>query len=205
MLTLESSNLRPSQINSQSGQSEHLAAKVAITKDSDSKKRAAQNHPSTLSPLEQLLFSLLENETQLLENLLQVLEAEKSVLGNHDLDALENTIREKALVVAALEKESQKRFECVAKYGVAPNSADWLEQLTPLLADQTRFLISYDYIVSLTNKCRDMNKNNGLLINHREGLTSKVINVLRTSSAPDVYSDSGQSKSSGESRVIGKA
>lgn len=202
MLTLDTKQISQGQTTSQNSQ----IGRVSIKQDSDpSRKRDEQKRSEKNNPLEQLLFSVLEGETRLLESLLDILKTEKSVLGSHDLETLEKTIQEKAHVVSALERETQKRFECVSKFGVTPNNADWLEQLTPHLLDQTHFLISYDYIVSLTNQCRDLNKNNGLLINHREGLTSKVINVLRTNSAPDVYSDSGQSESGGESRVIGKA
>ena len=148
---------------------------------------------------------LLGNELKQLERLREILESEKEALGNHDAQFIEDIVTEKKTAVSAVEKASVQRMNFVKSLGINPLSENWFEQTMLGLGDAKVLLEKFDYLISLTSRCRALNQMNGLLINRRELLTSKVINILRANSSPEIYSNNGYSESSSDTRMLGKA
>lgn len=151
------------------------------------------------------LAALLDSEILELEQLREVLETEKTVLGGHDVQQTEDTSRQKRKAVSAVEKASLQRIHYLRSAGVNPVTEDWYEHFVKIVGVSDEVRERYDYLASLTNRCRVLNQTNGLMINRRELLTSKVINILRANNTPEIYSDSGQSESASDTRILGKA
>ena len=151
------------------------------------------------------LAGLLENEILELERLLDALETEKTVLGGHDVQQMESTSKQKRQAVSSVEKASLERIQHLRASGISPVTEDWYQKYSQTRDASEELNERYQYLVSLTNRCRTLNQTNGLLINRRELLTSRVINILRANNTPEVYSDSGQSESTTDTRSLGKA
>lgn len=151
------------------------------------------------------VLTLLNNEVSQLEKLLEILEQEKVVLGGHDAGQLEAITSQKRTTLSEVENTSQKRIVYIRQLGIDPFSEGWFEQLKAYMGNSTTLSEKFDYLVSLTNRCRTLNQTNGLMIHRREALTSNVINILRANNTPEIYSDSGQSESRSDTRILGKA
>lgn len=151
------------------------------------------------------LLRWIEAEIKELEKLRDILESEKQALGTHDAALIENTTKLKRAAVSGVEQASLQRGNYVRSLGINPLMEGWFDKIRSFATFENDLLERYEYLLSLTSRCRSLNQTNGLLINRREQLTSKVINILRANSSPEVYSGTGQSEPNSDTRILGKA
>ena len=165
----------------------------------------AQEAVQQNTDVHQQITALFRQEIRQLENLRDILEIEKQSLGDHNLEKMEEISKQKRSAVSAVESHSQSRFQYLKSLGINPFHENWFEQLNAVSNSMQELPEIYDYLISLTNQCRKLNQVNGLLINRREQLTSRVVNLLRANNTPEIYSESGQSESRSNARMLGKA
>ena len=151
------------------------------------------------------IIDLLQQEISQLEHLRDILEAERRVLGSHDISQIDDSSGQKRTAVSALENVSRQRFEYLTSLGINPQEENWFTNVLQKTGDHQELTKIYEHLIAATNQCRSMNQINGLLINRRERMTSEVINLLRANDLPPIYSEQGQSVTASSARTIGKA
>lgn len=151
------------------------------------------------------IITLFQHEIEHLENLRDILESERRILGSHDVEEIDSSSGTKRTAVSALENASRRRFEYLTKLGINPQEENWFNRVLHLTGNDEKLQATHEHLIAATNQCRSMNQINGLLINRRERLTSEVINLLRANDVTPIYSEQGHSVSSSSARTIGKA
>jgi len=149
--------------------------------------------------------ALLEEEHQSLETLLSVLEEENKSIGLHDLSRLEEITQRKQRMIARVEQASKNRMALLQQLGIDPHKNGWSSQLNEVSGRSPKIAEPLKQLVDLTRKCQGLNRTNGLALNHKQQLTTKLMGVLRDDVTSETYSDRGMSESNAEHRILGKA
>lgn len=149
--------------------------------------------------------ALLEEEHQSLERLLSVLEEENKSIGIHDLSRLEEITLRKQRMIAKVEQASKNRMMLLQQLGIDPHKNGWSNQLNQVSGSNPHIAEPLKQLVDLTRKCQGLNRTNGLALNHKQQLTTKLMGVLRDDVTSETYSGRGMSESNAEHRILGKA
>ncbi len=149
--------------------------------------------------------ALLEEEHHSLEKLLSVLEEENKSIGMHDLSRLEEITLRKQRMIAKVEQASKNRMALLQQLGIDPHKNGWSNQLHQASSQNPQIVEPLKQLVDLTRKCQGLNRTNGLALNHKQQLTTKLMGVLRDDVTSETYSDRGMSESNAEHRILGKA
>lgn len=151
------------------------------------------------------LSSLLEEEHNYLERLLAVLEEENVSIGQHDLASLEDITTRKQRIIAQVEQASKNRMAVLQQLGIDPHKNGWSHQLQELSGQNTQVAEPLKQLVEMTRKCQGLNRTNGLALNHKQQLTTKLMGMLRDDVTTETYSGQCMSESGPEHRILGKA
>lgn len=162
------------------------------------------NNPLFAQKHEQI-GTLLEEEHLSLEQLLSVLEEENRIINEHDLSKLEAVTERKQRLIARVEQASKSRMVFLEQLGIDSHKSGWSNQLNQLSGKNPQVAEPLSQLVELTRKCQGLNRTNGLALNHKQQLTTKLMGVLRDDLTSETYSGRGMSESSTEHRILGKA
>lgn len=149
--------------------------------------------------------ALLEEERHCLERLLSVLEEENTSIGRHDLAGLENITERKQRLIAQVEQASKNRMLVLQQLGIDPHKNGWSHHLHELSGQHADVTEPLKQLVEMTRKCQGLNRTNGLALNHKQQLTTKLMGMLRDDLTTETYSDRCMSESGPEHRILGKA
>ena len=153
----------------------------------------------------QQIGTLLEEEHQSLESLLSVLEEENKSIGMHDLSGLEEITIRKQRMISKVEQASKNRMALLQQLGIDPHKNGWSHQLQEASGKDPDIAEPLKQLVDLTRRCQGLNRTNGLALNHKQQLTTKLMGVLRDDVTSETYSGRGMSESNAEHRILGKA
>lgn len=140
-------------------------------------------HPTQSHNLETIL-SFTQDKMQ---QLLNVLNNETSVLEINNIDELENITLEKITLTQQIEEVEQQRVKFLTGKSLNPNEpAQWL--------NNNKLISIWDNIKTLSVKAQKQNQINGLVINGNRRRVQTQIEILNTSSPASelTYSASGE-------------
>lgn len=149
--------------------------------------------------------ALLEEEHRSLEQLLYVLEEENLSIGGHDLARLEEVTARKQRLITQVEQASKSRMVFLEQLGIDPHKNGWSRQLNQISGENPRVAEPLSQLVELTKKCSGLNRTNGLALNHKQQLTTKLMGLLRDDVTAETYSMRAMCESNAEHRILGKA
>lgn len=150
------------------------------------------------------LESVLTQEVQCSANLLACLEAERAALTRRDMDALQNTTREKLEHTRMLEQLEQQRETLVTGLGFN-NDQDGLRRCFQSLPQTDTLAGLWSQILSNIEACRTGNLTNGGILESGRHHAEQALCILRgQSGAPAVYDPHGDTSTNLGQRELGK-
>ena len=153
----------------------------------------------------QQIGTLLKEEYQSLERLLSVLEEENRSIGVRGLSRLEDITERKKRMIAHVEQASKRRMALLQQLGIDAHKNGWSNELHQASGYKPAKSERLKHLVDLTRKCQGLNRTNGLALNHKQQLTTKLMGMLRDDASSQTYSDRCMSESGPEHRILGKA
>jgi flagellar biosynthesis/type III secretory pathway chaperone len=141
-------------------------------------------------------------ELQLIQQLNDVLEQEQTHLLADDLESLQLNTQNKSQLVSKLTMANQKRLNLLTKHGLPKQETSmsiWLEK-----SADTESKSLWQQLLDNTNKAKELNQTNGLLLNRLSARTQNALAVLQGQSpaSASLYSRDGQNSTSTASRTI---
>lgn len=138
-------------------------------------------------------------DMSLVQTLLQDLQNEQTALVTADLDAIEQMVDRRMVLLQSLGDAAQKRYAALAATGFEASEkgmADWLEQQTNPELQQTWLTFQQQLI-----QAKELNRVNGLLIGKHFQRNQERLNALQNKSgAPQVYGKNGQAQAAAKYR-----
>ncbi len=119
----------------------------------------------------------IQQETQAVTRLADLLEQEQNHLIHADLDQMQLLLEEKSRLLQTIAQSSQQRYRSLSSAGFDANEngmADWLKQQSKQ-AMQTAWLTMQQTLV----KVKELNRINGLLIQKHITRNQQLLNVLQ--------------------------
>ena len=157
------------------------------------------------------LLAALEEMTQLQQQLLSVLQREKSLVIEGDLDLLLSCLAEKESVLSRLDRLERERQEIMGPLAESLNrdaSSLSLRQLIAFVREPyaSRLASCHQRLEALSGSIAELNRINGLLIEKTLGQISSLLGLLRhLSLASPIYQATGlASEQPLGGRVLGK-
>lgn len=138
-------------------------------------------------------------DTQLVAELIDLLEREQAHLVRADVDAIEAVLEEKSLLLQRLNIASKVRYQLLQANGFLPNEAgmnSWVET-------QTKKEITTDWASFQKSlaQAKELNRLNGMLISKNFSRNQELLNHLQGNNPNSVYGPDGQAKPKGPSRT----
>lgn len=122
-----------------------------------------------MNDMENYLYSLYEAQKNKLDELMAMLQDEKTALSNRDIEAIDNIARNKKVMldaIADIDTERQAYMEeAMAEHGEFVFKSSAFNQIK-------------EQIQLLLDQCRHMNQINGGIIELGQFFTEKMINIL---------------------------
>ena len=135
-----------------------------------------------------------------MQQLLQVLKNEASVLERNNIEELENITQEKITLTEEIERSEQQRIHFLSIRSLNPNEPkQWLQD--------NKLISIWSKIKELSEQAQKQNQVNGLVINGNRRRVQTKIEILSTS-APAVeltYSASGENINQRNSKTLAHA
>lgn len=150
------------------------------------------------------LESVLIEEARCTEGLRSCLEAERSALTARDIDALQNTTREKLNYTRKLEALEQQRKSLVTSLGFDAD-AEGLQHCIQGQARSSELASLWQQILDNIGVCRDGNLTNGGILESGRLHVEQALCILRGQSGrPTLYSPAGNTAADLGQRELGK-
>ncbi|PLW68410.1 flagella synthesis protein FlgN [Pseudohalioglobus lutimaris] len=153
----------------------------------------------------QSLLSLIDQEVASLEALHKILLQEHQALLAADVPLIETLTANKN---QALDKQSDitRQRQLFTEQHAKTNSPDALQTLIARCGQAAELTERLGSLTALTDQCRDLNRENGSLIQQRQRHTRGALQVLRqTGDTGDTYSGRGKAEAKNLPRTLGKA
>jgi len=147
--------------------------------------------------MQQLLEKDLINSSKL-ENLLR---CEREQLEQRNIDALNETLIEKAQLLAGIEANDHARQKILASFGQSTDNGALKEYCA-----QNGLEALYKDLLKSLQQCSDLTNVNGAIV-HRSKLNNRrLLDIMQGKSAqPGLYTSHGDSSTSSNSQAIAKA
>ena len=159
---------------------------------------------STMHPQE--IHSILEQQQEISQELLQLLTQEFSALSGNDLQAIETTLAAKQLLMERLD-EISREFLAVASLH-APDKKDGIAIFLRHEDPQGSWGLVplWQQIDKLLSQCHQKNSINGKIISLNQRHNQQALEILRHGGQESqaCYSSTGACQSSASSRILGK-
>ena len=154
----------------------------------------------TRHPLE----TLLTQEVQCSERLLECLEAERSALAQRDMDALEQTTQKKIEQTQLLERLETQREKIISELGYESGSHG-LRQCFKNLPRCENLNRLWQQIMANIESCQTGNLTNGGILESSRQHVEHALCILRgQSGTPSLYDTNGSTSASLGQRELGK-
>lgn len=150
------------------------------------------------SALRQRFITLLVTETQQLVSFISILEQEREVLKQENVEALIDLAASKATQARQLQQLANSRASVLAQAGLPHNKAGIERLLAGSYGD------IWQQYVALARQARDLNQDNGITATHRLASNHQALAALLAySEQPMVYGPDGASRTRPGSRHLG--
>jgi flagellar biosynthesis/type III secretory pathway chaperone len=145
----------------------------------------------TLSTNRTQFDGVLQRQMHCCDEMLAVLEREKSALLDNELDVLLEAGAEKNRLLDMLELLESERQQLAADPGYTD------------LKNDPRFEASWNALLVRLDACREKNRNNGALVTARQELLARTLSALQLSE-PRTYDASGRAAQTSVARTFGR-
>ncbi len=150
------------------------------------------------------LESVLNEEAHCTENLRTCLDAERSALTSRDMDALQNTTREKLDYTRRLEILEQQRETLITRLGFGTD-AKGIQQCFQSQPGSSVLVSLWQQILGNIEACRNGNLTNGGILESGRLHVEQALCILRGQSGrPALYSPAGNTPTDMGQRELGK-
>ena len=145
------------------------------------------------------LETLLAFTRDKMQQLLNVLKNETSILEKNNIDELENITLEKMLLTEAIEANEQQRIRFLSEKALDPaEPKQWL--------NNNNLVLIWQEIKKASEQCQKQNLINGLVINSNRRRVQTQLEILNSAPAAElVYSSSGESVNQRNSNTLARA
>jgi len=148
--------------------------------------------------------TLLTQEIECSQQLLDCLESERTALIERDIDALEITTRQKLNCSQQLEQLETRRGALVESLGFK-NTPDNLRHCFKTLPGANRLSNLWQRVLSNIESCRASNLSNGSILESGRQHVEQALCILRgQNTAPSVYAQDGEARANLGQRELGK-
>ena len=144
----------------------------------------------------------VSEELLLIQQLNDVLEQEQAHLLADDIESLQLNTQTKSQLVSKLTMANQQRLHALTGYDLPKQETSmsiWLEKFADV-----RLKSLWQQLLDNTNKAKELNQTNGLLLNRLSARTQNALTVLHGQSpaSASLYGRDGQNATSTASRTI---
>jgi flagellar biosynthesis/type III secretory pathway chaperone len=143
----------------------------------------------------------LEEEQEVLTHLLTILHDETEVLAESSADRLLPIIEAKHQAVSFLEQTGRSRSELLAAHGHTPIE---LPDILDACDESGNLKSRFEDNLEMATRCRQVNLDNGIIINKRESVAAKSLRVL-TGNSEVLYTSGGDHPLATINRSLGSA
>ena len=154
---------------------------------------------------QQQLSSLLNQEIDCLQRLLDILPQEYEALTSADIKTLETVTLTKNQTLAEQAELAQMRSSLIVSASYA-DSPEGLQHYIAGCDNPSELLAAVEKMTAKADQCQHSNRENGRLISQKQHQARGALDVLRqTEQSSPTYSDHGKSTAGDSSRSLGKA
>ncbi|SMF36142.1 flagella synthesis protein FlgN [Alteromonadaceae bacterium Bs31] len=158
----------------------------------------------------QELVTHLQADIAACESLLELLEQERSALGERDTETIEALLEQKAEQLSILEASAQTRTRWSKQYLSAdavdqePLKRAWQSLLDQ--AEHPQLVQLWEHLKELQQACKAANEVNGKILARNQKTFGRLLEIVRGQTAtPKLYSAAGKSTASHISQKVGEA
>lgn len=140
-----------------------------------------------------LIKNLIDSDIHNANELLQLLNKEKSALETRDSDLLKAILPEKKQVLSNLDKNAQTRSSILKQLG-KPDSADnW-----KTLIESIKLTTSWKDLEQCLKQCQELNQVNERVISRSQQTVGRLLEIFRGQlGQPSVYNEKGNTRGRG--------
>ena len=131
------------------------------------------------------LTQLLTEELLLTQQLVSALKEEQSNLLNNEIESLQIIIQNKTQLVNKLFLLDQKRLDALRESGLADQNNNMLKLFDSFADPELHTL--WKKLLTTTSKAKDLNNNNGLILNRLASNTQNALAILRSHCPNDTF------------------
>jgi len=150
----------------------------------------------------QKLLQLINQESELANNLLALMQQEKATLENNQHDKLNALTCQKGACLDQIEQISRKRTQLLLALSTAPSTADRMNDFISRQTEQIKHALqsSLDKLEQVLEQCRQQNAVNGMIISMSQRNVQRNLNILKgVDRDPMTYTPKGQASNIGQS------
>jgi len=140
------------------------------------------------------ISTLFQQDVKLVNELMFLLSREQISLVAGDIDAIEELLDEKSILLQSINASVQVRYQALSKLGYEPNENGmkvWVDGNT-----ETKQLMLWQDFQQTLEQAKELNRVNGQLINKHFSRNQQFLNHLQgTSSNTSIYGPNGQTSS----------
>jgi len=151
-----------------------------------------------MSPVKDELHEIITAEAALIARFVDLLESEQATLTQGNIDDLARLVAEKDPLVADLQRLSRQRNDHLAALNL-PADREGMSAWATGIPDASS---TWEHVLALAARARDLNRLNGELIQMRLQHNSRILEILqRNTAALDLYGPDGKTSGAGERRI----
>ncbi|MCL2658334.1 MAG: flagellar protein FlgN [Betaproteobacteria bacterium] len=135
-----------------------------------------------------------------LNHFIRLLERERELLNNLDVEALLSLAKEKTTVIHQLQNSENTRALTLARHGIDP-SPRGISAFIETQPETTQAL--WQRYLDLAKQAQELNNSNGQLIQHNLHHNQLALNVLMAVAGPSLYDSEGHTSSRPGGRSFG--
>ncbi|ALO46663.1 flagella synthesis protein FlgN [Pseudohongiella spirulinae] len=151
------------------------------------------------------LHNMLEQDRLQLDELSEVLQAERDCLERRDLKNLTRLLQQKQTLLTAIETNDFNRRRLLQQAG-APADRTSLSQLRVLLENSTDTALTtlLENIENKVRHCREMSETNSIIVHRSRLNTQKALDIMRgTEAVNGLYTSHGSTQAGTVKRDLG--
>lgn len=158
------------------------------------------------------LLLILTNEQATLDKLRQILNKESEALLHNDINAVEDSAKQKKSLLVRFQKQVQIRLDYLSTHGYESTEQGFETLLNatsdPILLEQQACPLNnlWQQLKSEFHDVMKQNEINGIIIHHSRHRTRELLNILHgNKNQPNLYNESGSDKGTRQRHSLGEA
>jgi flagella synthesis protein FlgN len=146
----------------------------------------------------------LRTDIDIAQQLIELIEAEFSALGERDLPRLDQILSAKLPLLTQLEQHGRKRSQLLISLQLTADEQG-LQQLAARSALGPELLAGSDELGALLQQCQALNLRNGRLIRANQATVGSLLGILRGNETPSLYDSRGSTAKIAQQRPLSQA